>query len=77
MTDGLGLGAFIHIVVNLLCLVIAWWALESFRFDLFVKNPKSKQAALLRVMCAIALGTLVARFLLDYFQATQLLPYLF
>ncbi len=77
LTNGLGLEAFIHIVVNLLCLGLAWWALQSFRFDLFVKNPKSKQAAALKVICALALGYLIARFFLDYFQAVQLLPYLF
>lgn len=77
MTSELGLEGFIHIILNLLCLGIAWWALQAFRFDLFVKNPKSTQAALLKVLVAIALGHLLARFFIDYFGAVRFLPYLF
>ncbi|MFB4213543.1 DUF1146 family protein [Shouchella sp. JSM 1781072] len=77
MTSELGLEAFIHILSNLLGLVIAWWALQSFRFDLFVKNPKSTQATLLKVLVAIALGHLIARFFIEYAQAVRYLPYFF
>ncbi|WP_144560236.1 DUF1146 family protein [Shouchella miscanthi] len=77
MTSDLALEAFIHILLNLLGLVIAWWALQSFRFDLFVKNPKSTQATVLKVLVAITLGHLLARFFIEYAQAVRYLPYLF
>lgn len=41
MTDGFGQDALIQIVVNLMFLGLSWWALQSFRFDLFVREPKA------------------------------------
>lgn len=63
--------------IMLVCVTLAWFALQQFRFDLFVKQPKSAMARLLQLFAAIALGYLVARFLLDYFSLSQQLPYLF
>ncbi|WP_090774709.1 DUF1146 family protein [Shouchella lonarensis] len=76
MTQGLGVEAFIHIMVSLLCFGLAWWALTSFRLELFVKDIKSKQALLLRLFMALALGYVVAQFILDYVQSARMLPYL-
>lgn len=76
MTDGFGQDALIQIVVNLMFLGLSWWALQSFRFDLFVREPKGLQAIMLRLLTALALAYLVSRFFLDYLQASRLLQYL-
>ncbi|WP_059104127.1 DUF1146 family protein [Shouchella shacheensis] len=76
MTGGFGQDAFVHIVVNVSCIGIAWWALQAFRFDLFVKNPKSRQAVLLKVLVTLALGYMIASFFLDYLYSARMLPYI-
>ncbi|TSB44741.1 DUF1146 family protein [Alkalicoccobacillus porphyridii] len=76
MTDGFGQDALIQILVNLFSLGLCWWALASFRFDLFVREPKGPQAIMLRLLTALALAYLVSRFFLEYLQASRLLQYL-
>lgn len=56
----------VHIAFYLLCIGISWWALQEFRFDLFLKRPSSTPAKLLQILLAIALGHLVASFFLQY-----------
>ena len=46
MMTELGQQAMLHIVLNVFFLGLTWWALQSFRFDLFVKDPKGTKAKL-------------------------------
>ncbi len=62
MFEGFGQQALIHILVNIFFLAITWWALQTFRFDLFVKEPKGPQAKLLMVLLTIAIAHLVSGF---------------
>lgn len=66
----------IGIVVTILCISLAWWALQSFRFDVLVRNPKGAQARMLQLLAAIVIGHAAARFILDYFQWSSLLKWL-
>ncbi|WP_368784350.1 DUF1146 family protein, partial [Acinetobacter baumannii] len=34
----------INILLSLVCIGLSFWALQAFRFDLFVINPKGAQA---------------------------------
>lgn len=72
-----GQEAIVHIVVNLFFLVIVWWSLQSFRFDVFVRDPESPRAKLLVILVTIALGYLVSSFFLDYLKGSLMLRYLF
>lgn len=65
------------IAVVVLCIGISWWALQQFRFDLFLKQPRSAPAKLLQVLVSVALGYEIARFLLDYFNWSRLLTGMF
>lgn len=56
----------VHIALYLICIAISWWALQELRFDLFLKRPKSTAAKVLQILSAVALGHLVASFLLHY-----------
>ncbi|WP_017726018.1 DUF1146 family protein [Halalkalibacterium ligniniphilum] len=76
MMEGFGQQALIHIFVNVVFLAITWWALQSFRFDLFVKNPKGPQAKLLMILLTIAIGHLVSSFFMDYFNSSMMLRHL-
>ena len=66
----------VGIVVTIVCISLAWWALQSFRFDVFVRNPKGGQARLLQLLAAVFIGHGAARFILDYLQWSMLLKWL-
>lgn len=66
MESSFGATGLVNIVLSLVFITISWWALQSFRFDLFVHSPRSAQAKVLQVLAAVALGHSVARFFMDY-----------
>lgn len=71
------LSGVLNIVLVLVCIALAWWSLQSFRFDLFLKNPKGAQAKMLLILLSIALGYGVASFFIAYFGWATLLKELF
>ncbi|WP_127581132.1 DUF1146 family protein [Paenibacillus koleovorans] len=75
--NSLALSGLAYICIVLIAIFGSWWALQQFRFDLFVRNPRSAPAKVLQVLLSIALGYQVARFIIDYFNWTQLLQGLF
>ncbi|KIL40627.1 membrane protein [Gordoniibacillus kamchatkensis] len=58
----------INIFVYLLFIALSWWALQQFRFDVLLRQPKSAQGKMLQIFLSIALGYELARFFLDYLQ---------
>ncbi len=58
--------AAVNIAIYLLCIALAWWALQEFRFDVLLKRPKSAPAKMLQILLSIALGHLVASFFMQY-----------
>ncbi|WP_347230883.1 DUF1146 family protein [Bacillus sp. LL01] len=74
--EGLGQQALIHLFVNVMFLAITWWALQAFKFDLFVKEPNSPKAKALVILVTIAIAQLVSSFFLDYYNASTMLRYL-
>ncbi|WP_240376148.1 DUF1146 family protein [Bacillus piscicola] len=72
-----GQEALLHILVNLFFLVIVWWSLQTFRFDVFVRNPSGSKAKLLMIFITVAISHLVSSFFLDYLDVSLMLRYLF
>ena len=72
----LGLTGLFGILLSLLGITLAWWALQSFRFDLLVKEPQSPPAKMLMILLAVLLGHSFARFIMDYLSWAQLLSQL-
>lgn len=56
----------INIAVYVLAVGLSWWALQEFRFDLFLKRPGSRRAKMLMIFLSLGLGHLVASFFLQY-----------
>lgn len=77
MFEQFGQQALVHIFVNIMFLVIIWWALQAFRFDVLVKNPKGPQGKVLMIITTIALTQLVSSFFLDYLNWSKMLRFLF
>ncbi|WP_068497310.1 DUF1146 family protein [Paenibacillus kribbensis] len=65
--------ALISMIVSLICIALAWWALQSLKLDLIIRHPKGPQGRLLHLFLAIIVGQLVAGFLLSYISWSQML----
>lgn len=61
-----GFSGIFNILLTVACIWLAWRGLSALRLDPFLKDPKSGQAKLLLLLVSIALGYLIARFVLDY-----------
>lgn len=73
----MAVNGMIYIVIVLVCVAVAWWALQQFKFDLFVKNPRSAQSKVLQIFLSLALGYQISRFIIDYFNWSAMLAGLF
>lgn len=73
----LGIQAILYLIVNLFFLALTWWALQSFRFDVFLKNPNSARAKVLMLILTLAIGSTVGNFFFNYLYQSLRLPYLF
>ncbi|QOT01379.1 DUF1146 domain-containing protein [Brevibacterium sp. JNUCC-42] len=72
-----GLYSLMMIIISVICIGISWWAIQAFRFDLFVKRADSAQTKLLQILLSIVIGHGVARFFMDYLGYSLLLNQLF
>ena len=73
MMETFGMSALLTIIASVFFIGLSWWALQAFRFDLFVKNPRSGQAKLLQIFLAIFIGHGIADFFIQYlFSSLQL-----
>lgn len=72
-----GVSGLISIVVSLVCIALAWWALQQIKLDLVVRHPKGPQGKLLHLLLAVVLGRFVAEFLIDYITWSQMIRYMF
>lgn len=77
MIGSFGVSALLNIVISIACIGISWWALQAFRFDLFVKKADSPQAKVLQIILSIFIGHGLARFFLEYLGSSLLLQDLF
>ncbi|MED0676103.1 DUF1146 family protein [Aneurinibacillus thermoaerophilus] len=73
----MAVAGMINILLSLVCIGLSFWALQAFRFDLFVANPKGARTKLLQIFLSIFIGHGVASFFTDYFGWTQLLRQFF
>ncbi|TCP20262.1 putative integral membrane protein (TIGR02327 family) [Scopulibacillus darangshiensis] len=72
-----GYQAALHLFVHLVALIVTWWAIQSFKLDLFLRNPKGAKAKVLLIFLTIAISYLVAKFFLDYLNWSMNLPQIY
>lgn len=77
MIESFGQQAIIHILVHIAFIAVTWWALQAFKFELFVKNVNSARAKTLMILLTIAISNLVSTFFLDYLNWSTMLKHLF
>ncbi|WP_290774592.1 MULTISPECIES: DUF1146 family protein [unclassified Exiguobacterium] len=72
----IGVSAFVSMLVYIVAILLAWWSLLPVKWEKILQHPKGPHAVALRTILAIALGSIVARFLLDYAGFAQRLQFL-
>jgi uncharacterized membrane protein YwzB len=77
ISQSMALDSLMNICIVVICIGFAWWGLQQIRFDLFLKRPKSPPAIFLQILLSIALGSEVARFIIEYFNWSTLLKGMF
>ena len=68
--------AISYMIVLLLSILLTWWALQAFRFDIFLREPKSFKARMLQLIIAVVIGYNLAKFLMDYAHFASLLRWI-
>jgi uncharacterized integral membrane protein (TIGR02327 family) len=58
--------ALFQLLIMLAGIVIAWYSLQVVRWEVFLKDAKSRPAAVLRLLLAILIGYELSRFAGDY-----------
>ena len=72
-----GWTALFSLIILLVSVLIAWYALQVVRWDVFLKDAKIRPAAVLRLLIAVALGYQLAQFVNEYLMASQLIKGIF
>jgi uncharacterized membrane protein YwzB len=77
VNQSMALDSLMNISIVVICIGLSWWGLQQVRFDLFLKRPKSSPGIFLQILLSIALGSEVARFIIEYFNWSSLLKGMF
>lgn len=75
--DYIGQFAIVHLILHVLCICIAYWALNSLKLDQFFKKGYATQVQLCLMFLAVLLGTAVSNFLIDLLQFSTQVKFLF
>ncbi|MDN5611272.1 MAG: DUF1146 family protein [Staphylococcus equorum] len=72
----LGQFSVVHLILHVLCICVAYWALNSIRLDQFFKKGYPVQVQICMIILAILLGTAVSNFIVDLLQFSTQIKYL-
>lgn len=75
--DYIGQFAIVHLILHVLCICIAYWALNSLKLDQFFKKGYATQVQVCLMFLAVLLGTAVSNFLIDLLQFSTQVKFLF
>ncbi|MBI5973828.1 DUF1146 domain-containing protein [Staphylococcus devriesei] len=75
--DYIGQFAVIRLILYVICICIAYWALNSLKLDNLFKKGYTTQVQVCLIFLAILLGTAVTNFLVDLLQYSTQVKYLF
>src|SRR5699024_7613000 len=73
---GFGVQALMYLLTNLFFIVVTWWALQAFLFDVFLKDPSGPRAKIFMLLVTIAVGSIVGTFFFQYVIWSLRLRYL-
>lgn len=73
----IGLTALLNMLLTIVLILVSWWALQAFKFDLFLNRPGGAQAKLLHILLSVLIGHTVSNFFIRYMDWSSMLKYLF
>lgn len=73
----LGQFAIIHLILHVVCICIAYWAINALRLDVLFKKGHVAQLQVCMIFIAILLGTAASNFIADLLQYSTQVKYLF
>lgn len=74
--DYLGQFAIAHLILHVVCICVAFWALNALRLEQFFKKGYPAQVQVLLIFLAIVIGAGVSNFIIDLLQFSTQLKYL-
>ncbi len=69
-----GFQAATDLTIHLVTLIVTWWAMQSIKWEAFLRHPKSARTKVLMIFIAISISYLVAKFFIDYVTWSLNLP---
>ncbi|MEJ7452998.1 DUF1146 family protein [Staphylococcus xylosus] len=72
----LGQFSIVHLILHVICICIAYWALNAVRLEQFFKKGFPMQVQICMIFLAILLGTAVSNFIVDLLQFSTQIKYL-
>ncbi|MDN6742915.1 MAG: DUF1146 family protein [Staphylococcus equorum] len=72
----LGQFSVVHLILHVLCICLAYWALNSIRLEQFFKKGYPAQVQICMIFLAILLGIAVSNFIVDLLQFSTQIKYL-
>ncbi|AVP35473.1 DUF1146 domain-containing protein [Staphylococcus felis] len=75
--DYLGQFAVVHLILHVVCICIAYWALHAIRLEQLFKKGYQMQVQIIMIFSAVLIGTSVSNFLVDLLYFSTQIKYLF
>ncbi|HLR18770.1 MAG TPA: DUF1146 family protein [Staphylococcus sp.] len=72
----LGQFSIVHLILHVICICVAYWALNALRLEQFFKKGYPVQVQVCMIFLAILLGTAVSNFIVDLLQFSTQIKYL-
>lgn len=74
MIESFGQDALISMIMSLFFIGLSFWALQALRVDQLLRKNQVARARILYLLLAIAIGSAVSEFFLDYLLWSRQLP---
>lgn len=68
-----GINGLFSIVIVLVSIMFTWMLLQEVKWEAFLRYPRRTKSRMLQALLAIVIGSLFARFILDYWGYTTML----
>jgi uncharacterized integral membrane protein (TIGR02327 family) len=72
-----GVQAALNLFVHLIVLILTWWAIQTVKWDVFLRAPSLIRAKVLMILISITISYPVASFLINYLNWSVQLPQIY
>lgn len=72
-----GVQAALNLFVHLVVLILTWWAIQTVKWDVFLRAPSQIRAKVVMILVAVTISYPVASFLINYLNWSVQLPQIY